>query len=303
MRWETTPDDIHGLHPRAGHAHRARRDDLARGRRRAGDGEAVRRGLRGPLHRRLPRARSRSASTSSRAGDVITIDGGTGEVIIGAVPLVPPAIDENFGTILELGRRPAPAPRARERGHARGRREGARVRRRGDRPLPDRAHVHGRGPAPDRARDDPRARRGRAPRRAREAPADAAGRLRGDLRGDGGAARDHPPARSAAPRVPAAARGGDLGRDARPHPPAARGEPDARHARLPARAPVPRDLRDAGARDRPRRARRPRAHGRGAARRDHAPARRLHARSSPGSASSPSASPPRSRPSSTSAGR
>ena len=35
------------------------------------------------------------------AGDVITIDGGTGEVIVGAVPLVPPAIDENFGTILD----------------------------------------------------------------------------------------------------------------------------------------------------------------------------------------------------------
>jgi pyruvate,orthophosphate dikinase len=36
-----------------------------------------------------------------RAGDVITVDGGTGWVIIGSVPLVPPAIDENFGTLLE----------------------------------------------------------------------------------------------------------------------------------------------------------------------------------------------------------
>ena len=34
-------------------------------------------------------------------GDVITIDGGTGRVIIGPVRLVPPAIDENFGTILD----------------------------------------------------------------------------------------------------------------------------------------------------------------------------------------------------------
>ena len=34
-------------------------------------------------------------------GDTITIDGGTGRVIIGPVRLVPPAIDENFGTILE----------------------------------------------------------------------------------------------------------------------------------------------------------------------------------------------------------
>ncbi len=34
------------------------------------------------------------------AGDVITIDGGKGTVMIGAVQLVPPAIDENFGTVL-----------------------------------------------------------------------------------------------------------------------------------------------------------------------------------------------------------
>ena len=33
-------------------------------------------------------------------GDTITIDGGTGRVIVGGVPLVPPAIDENFETIL-----------------------------------------------------------------------------------------------------------------------------------------------------------------------------------------------------------
>ena len=33
-------------------------------------------------------------------GDVLTIDGGTGDVIVGEVPLVPPQIDENFGTLL-----------------------------------------------------------------------------------------------------------------------------------------------------------------------------------------------------------
>ena len=86
-----------------------------------------------------------------------------------------------------------------------------------------------------------------------------------------------PPARPAAARVPADARGGDRptrcgSRIKR----AARGEPDARHARLPARPAVARDLRDAGARDRPRRAARSRERtGRAAARRDHAPARRL----------------------------
>ena len=35
-----------------------------------------------------------------REGDHLTIDGGTGRVIVGTVPLVPPAIDENFETIL-----------------------------------------------------------------------------------------------------------------------------------------------------------------------------------------------------------
>jgi pyruvate,orthophosphate dikinase len=34
-------------------------------------------------------------------GDVLTIDGGTGDVIIGPVDLVPPQINEDFGTVLE----------------------------------------------------------------------------------------------------------------------------------------------------------------------------------------------------------
>jgi pyruvate,orthophosphate dikinase len=36
-----------------------------------------------------------------REGDVITIDGGTGRVIVGEVPLVPPAINEDFETLLD----------------------------------------------------------------------------------------------------------------------------------------------------------------------------------------------------------
>ena len=53
-----------------------------------------------------------------------------------------------------------------------------------------------------------------------------------------------------------------------------RGEPDARHARLPARDPLPRDLRDAGQGDHARGA----GDGRAAAPGDHDPARRLRAR-------------------------
>ncbi len=179
-----------------------------------------------------------------------------------------------------LGRRGAPPEGARERGHARGRRQGAGVRRAGDRPLPHRAHVHGRGPAPGRARDDHGLGRGGAAPSAREAAPAPAGRLRGDLRGDGRAPGHDPAPRSAAARVPAAARRGDRRQDARADPGAAGVEPDARHARLPPRPDVARDLRDAGARDRPRGRRRRGEDGQRAARRDHASARRLRQRSS-----------------------
>ena len=65
-------------------------------------------------------------------------------------------------------RRDPPARRARQRRHARGREEGARARRRGHRPVPDRAHVHGRGPPAEDAGDDHGRRRGR--RGARRSP-------------------------------------------------------------------------------------------------------------------------------------
>ena len=208
-------------------------------------------------------------------GDVITIDGGTGRVILGPVDLVPPQINEDFETILGWADEHAAPEGARERGHARGRGQGARVRRAGHRALPHRAHVHGRGPAPGRARDDHGLERGGAAPRARQAAPAPAGGLRGHLRGDGGPAGHDPAARPAAARVPAAARRGDGRQDARADPGAAGGEPDARHARLPPRPDVARDLRDAGARDRARRAGGAGAHRRRAARRDHAPARRL----------------------------
>ena len=117
--------------------------------------------------------------------------------------------------------------------------EGARVRRAGDRPLPHRAHVLRRGAAARRAGDDPRRRRGGPPRRARPAAAVPAVRLRGDLRGDGRPAGDDPAARPAAARVPAAARGGGRRAHARSASARCGGEPDARHARLPARDPWP----------------------------------------------------------------
>jgi pyruvate, orthophosphate dikinase len=97
VRWETTPDDIHGMIAAEGiltvhggmtsHAAVVARgmgkpcvagcDDLS-----LGDGTAT------------------IGGQELREGDVITIDGGTGRVFIGRVPLVPPQINEDFETVL-----------------------------------------------------------------------------------------------------------------------------------------------------------------------------------------------------------
>ena len=167
VRWETTPDDIHGLiQAREGvlTAHGGMTSHAAVVAR--GMGKPCVAGLRGPRDRRRGAHGRRSAGHTLREGDVITIDGGTGRVIIGPVDLVPPTINEDFETILEWADDLRRLRRARERRHAGGRRQGARVRRRGHRPLPHRAHVHGGGAAARRARDDPgrRARRSGARR-------------------------------------------------------------------------------------------------------------------------------------------
>ena len=137
-------------------------------------------------------------------GDVITIDGGTGRVFIGEVPLVPPQINDDFETILgwaDAQRRlkvranadnPEDATRAREFGA-----EGIGLCRTehmffGEERLPV---------VQEMILADSEV---GAARRARPAAAVPAARLRGDLRGDGRAAGDDPAARSAAARVPAA---------------------------------------------------------------------------------------------------
>jgi len=99
VRWETTPDDIHGLIQARGvlTAHGGMTSHAA----------VVARGMGKPCVAGCE-ALSIDHATGIvkigehelRAGDVITIDGGEGTVIVGPVPLVPPAIDENFGTIL-----------------------------------------------------------------------------------------------------------------------------------------------------------------------------------------------------------
>jgi pyruvate,orthophosphate dikinase len=99
VRWETTPDDIHGLVHARGvlTAHGGMTSHAAVVAR--GMGKPCVAGCEG-LHIDIEARSIRVGEHELREGDPITIDGGTGRVIVGAVPLVPPAIDENFGTIL-----------------------------------------------------------------------------------------------------------------------------------------------------------------------------------------------------------
>jgi pyruvate,orthophosphate dikinase len=99
VRWETTPDDIHGLIHARGvlTAHGGMTSHAA----------VVARGMGKPcvagcetLSIDLGARRIQIGDVELAEGDQLTIDGGTGRVIVGAVPLVPPEIDERFGTIL-----------------------------------------------------------------------------------------------------------------------------------------------------------------------------------------------------------
>ena len=100
VRWETTPDDIHGLIHACGvlTAHGGMTSHAAVVAR--GMGKPCVAGCEG-LSIDLATRVVRIGEVELREGDLLTIDGGTGRVIVGAVPLVPPAIDENFGTILD----------------------------------------------------------------------------------------------------------------------------------------------------------------------------------------------------------
>jgi pyruvate, orthophosphate dikinase len=99
VRRETTPDDIHGLLE-------ARGVLTAQGGM-TSHAAVVARGMGKPC---VAGCEGLSIDVSARTiriggqelaeGDLLTIDGSTGEVIVGEVPLVPPRIDESFETIL-----------------------------------------------------------------------------------------------------------------------------------------------------------------------------------------------------------
>jgi pyruvate,orthophosphate dikinase len=99
VRWETNPDDIHGLLEARGvlTAHGGMTSHAA----------VVARGMGLPcvagcdaLSIDLDARKIRLAGRELAEGEVLTIDGGTGEVIVGKVNLVPPQINEDFETLL-----------------------------------------------------------------------------------------------------------------------------------------------------------------------------------------------------------
>ena len=133
-----------------------------------------------------------------------------------------PELTGDFGTLMGWADEVRTPEGAHQCRHAGRRRHGAQIRRRRHRPVPHRAHVLRCRPHHRGAPDDPGRRGRRAQSRAGQTAADAARRFRSDLQGDGGLAGHHPPARSAAARIPAAQGRGDRG--SRRAPPARSGE-------------------------------------------------------------------------------
>ncbi|HEX5247252.1 MAG TPA: putative PEP-binding protein, partial [Gaiellaceae bacterium] len=99
VRWETTPDDIHGLIQSKGvlTAHGGMTSHAAVVAR--GMGKPCVAGCEG-VHIDVESKTVRIGERELHEGDVITIDGGTGRVIVGEVALVPPSINEDFETVL-----------------------------------------------------------------------------------------------------------------------------------------------------------------------------------------------------------
>ncbi|HEY7692394.1 MAG TPA: pyruvate, phosphate dikinase [Gaiellaceae bacterium] len=100
VRWETTPDDINGMIFSQGilTAHGGMTSHAAVVAR--GMGKPCVAGCEG-LSLDLEARTAKIGEHELAEGDVITIDGGTGNVIVGEVALVPPQINEDFQTILE----------------------------------------------------------------------------------------------------------------------------------------------------------------------------------------------------------
>ncbi len=252
VRYETTPDDIHGLIQARGvlTAHGGMTSHAA----------VVARGMGRPCVAGcegldIDRATGTVTIGGHKLveGDMLTIDGGTGRVIVGEVALVPPQINEDFETILGWA---DDVRRLKVRANADNADDSAKAREFGAQGIGLCRTEHmffgeERLPVVQEmilASDE-------AGRR------DALERLLPFQQSDFEAIFEvmaglpvtirllDPPLHEFLPPLEDAT--DERMRDADPR--AARGEPDARHARLPARDHVAGDLRDAGARDRARR--------------------------------------------------
>jgi len=102
VRWETTPDDIHGLIQAAGilTAHGGMTSHAAVVAR--GMGKPCVAGCEG-LSIDLDAHTITVGDQTLSEGDLLTIDGGTGAVIVGEVPLVAPEVNDDLETILGWG--------------------------------------------------------------------------------------------------------------------------------------------------------------------------------------------------------
>ena len=124
VRKETQPRRRRRHAPGRGHPHQHRRHDEPRGRRRPRLGQALRRRLRGGQDRREGRRRSQvGGKTVNARATFITIDGTTGEVMVGKVAdASTPKLTGDFATRDELGRQVPHAEDPHQRRHA-GRRQ------------------------------------------------------------------------------------------------------------------------------------------------------------------------------------
>jgi pyruvate,orthophosphate dikinase len=99
VRWETTPDDIHGMIAAQGilTVHGGMTSHAAVVAR--GMGKPCVAGAEGVTIDEAAKT-AQIGDTTVHEGDAITLDGGTGEVYIGEVELVPPQINQDFETVL-----------------------------------------------------------------------------------------------------------------------------------------------------------------------------------------------------------
>ena len=119
VRVETSPEDIHGMHAAEGILTTPRRHDQPRRRGGARHGQALRVGRRRRARRLHGRRRMTAGQRVLKKGDVITIDGSTGQVLAGAVAMQQPELSGDFQQADGMGRRArggcrcAPMPRRR----------------------------------------------------------------------------------------------------------------------------------------------------------------------------------------------